>query len=285
MPTSDRLSRFKFIRDDQVTRPTANNVFVPLAFGPVIAVPPTLSVGGKVYAQATADKPQGTEETIGGENVQYVYRLVNQDDAFGGTTTSMFGLEWFSGTGLSTGTSCLPPANTAFSIGGSEASNPYLYNVMINDIQEAVDRWRLLGVDAKAHQAKTIALRLSVALMYVPKANHATVDSALDTALGDWFTTVGFQGRVQMSDLLQVMHNVEGVDNVRFLNGTDYPSYNSANPNDYNVGIQWMANDVVVRSYVDATGRPRDLRFGDNELPVFHSVYKVVKAENSFGVM
>jgi phage-related baseplate assembly protein len=279
LPTPDPLSQFKFMRYDQSGPPTANNVFVPLAFGPVLVVPPTLSIGSQVYAQASAAHPMGTEETIGGENVKYAYLPVAQNDAFGYTTTSMFGIEWYSGTGF------MPPNNTAFSIGGNETGNPYLYNAMINDIQEAVDRWRLLGVDAKVHQAKTIALRLNVALMYLPKANRPTVDAALDTALGDWFTTVGFQGRVQMSDLLQVMHNVEGVDNVRFLHGSDYPTYNPATPNVFAVGTQAMVNGVVIASYVDITGRPTDLRFGDDELPVFHSLYRAVKAENSFGVM
>jgi uncharacterized phage protein gp47/JayE len=275
LPTVDPLSRHKFRRFDE-TPPAIGNVFVPLAFGPIMAVPSTLSVSGQVFGLATAANPMGTEATIGGETVRYAYRVVHQDDAFGYTPTSAFGLEWHNAVGY------LPPDGAVFTVGG-QSTAPYLYNAMVASIQTAVERWRLLGVDARTHQAKLVELRLSLAIMYEPRANQPVVNSEIDRALGEHFVRAGFQGRVQISDLLQIVHNVPGVDNVRFLHGGDHAGYNSAAPNGYTVGVQRMVEGVVTQSFVDATGRPSDLRFGDGELPVFHSAVKVLRAENSFG--
>lgn len=270
---TDTLYRQRFRRTNG-TAPASGNAFVPLAWGPILSVPGTLSIGGSVYALATPEKPLGTVETVGGEEVTYAYRVVHQDDAFGYTPSALFGLEWHA--------AAMPANNAIFTIGGQNTS-PYTFNAMIGSIQEAVDRWRLLGVDAKVHQAKTVELRLSLAIMYDPRANRAAVDTEIDRVLAEAMTGTGFQGRVQVSDLLQVIHNVSGVDNVRFLHGGDHSGYNSAAPNGYTVGIQRMVEGAVAESYVDITGRPKDLRFGDDELPIFHSSIKVVRAENSFG--
>ena len=119
----------------------------------------------------------------------------------------------------------------------------------------------------------------------LPERSPAAVAKEADErveSIADHLTGVGFQGRVQVSDIIQVVHNVNGVDNVRFLHDTDHVGYNPALPNDYDVGIQKVVGGVVVKSYVDSTGRPKDVRLGDNELPVFDSVVIDVRAENSF---
>lgn len=265
--------RQKFRRASGVV-PTAANVFLPFAFGPVLTAPATISVQGVIYALADAAHPMGTTESIDGETVTYAYQVVHDTSAEGLTPYSAFGLEWHAG--------ALPPDNAVFSVGADE-ENPYTYNDMIGSIQEAVDRWRLLGVDARVHQAKTTFLRLNVAIMYSLRANQPLTNQAIDTAVAAYMTAIGFQGRVQVSDLLQVIHNVEGVDNVRFLHGADHPGYLQVNANDFAVAIQQVVNGVVTGTFADSSGRPRDLRFGDNELPVFESCVKVIKAENSFG--
>jgi hypothetical protein len=276
--SNDPLTRRKFIRPDG-TEPSFGSVFIPLAWGPILTVPPTLSIGGQVYAMACPGHPLGSSQVIAGENILYAYYLVHQDDAFGYTSTSMFGLEW-----VNTVIPGFPKVadKTVFTIGGDD-NNPYLYNAMVHDIQAAVEKWRLLGTDAKVHQAKTIQLRMSFAIMYDARVNRTYVDSSVDTALSEYLTSRGFQGRVQVSDLLQVAHNVTGVDNIRFLNATDYPTFTYATRNNFAVGIQKVVQDVVVDSYVDGYGRAQDLRFGDDELPVYYGHVIVVKAENTFG--
>lgn len=275
--TTDRLYRQRFRRSSDVA-PSNDNVFVPLAYGPILTIPSTITIGGTVYGLADSTHAMGTTAVIDSTTINYAYQVVHEDAPFGMTPTSLFGLEWYSGVGF------MPPDDSVFTLGGQEEGD-YTFNSMILDIQLAVDRWRLLGVDAKVHQAKQKALRLSLAIVYDRNANVDVVNTQIDEQVAALMTTIGFQGRVQISDLLQTIHNVPGVDNVRFLHGSDHSGYNSATPNLYDVGVQWVVDDAVVESYVDLTGRPYDLRFGDAELPVLHSVVKVVKAENSFGAM
>lgn len=269
---TDTLYTGNFVAEDD-TNPTANNVFVPLAFGPVLTVPSSLTINGVIYAEATPESPLGSTGTVGGQTVYSAYRIVHQGGAPGYTPTSYFGLEWSS--------AFLPPNDSVFTIGDD---GDYTYNSMVTDIQLAIDRWRLLGVDAKVHAAKQVFLKFNLAIMYSPSVAPETVDTQIDNALATFLLQTDFETSVQVSDILQIVHNVVGVDNVRFLNGTDYGAYNGATPNAYAVGIQRVVAGTVIDSYVDSTGRPMDVHFGDGEVPVFDSTYLVTKAQNSFGV-
>jgi hypothetical protein len=158
---------------------------------------------------------------------------------------------------------------------------------MIKAIQDALEKWRLLTADAQVHQAKLRSLRFNFAIMYSPQFSQDVTNSAIDVALADFLLSTQFQGRLQISDIIQTVHNVQGVDNVRFLRGDDYPGYvfgTGGTPDLYDVGIQLIADGEVISSYVDLdTGRTYDLKFGDDELPIFDSCVKKPKAENSFG--
>lgn len=263
--TGDQYNRLNFVRPDG-TNPTAANVFIPLAWGPIITVPASVVVGGTTYGLATSDHPLGS--VSGG--VTYAYQIVHDDTAFGYASNSLYGLEWNAAT--------LPANNTAFSF-------DYTYNGVPYAIQREIDRWRLITTDAIAHQAKNVYLRFNVAIIYDLAADQTVVNTAIDTALSDYLSKLGIATVVQGSDILQTIHNVSGVDAVRFLNSTDVTSWNSATPNAFHVGIQKIINGTVVQSYVDANGRVKDVFFADNELPVFGDTYISVRAENTYGVM
>lgn len=272
--SGDALYSQKFVRNSG-EHPTVNNAFVPLAYGPIITVPNQMSIGGQVYGLASEEHPLGTEATIGDVSVKFAYRIVHEDSPFGFTATSKCGLEWHA--------SQLPANDSIFTIGGQEDGD-YTFNQMVHDIQLNVDRWRLLGVDAKVHAAKQVQLRLNLAITYNRGVNIEQVDTAIVEAVGNQFTTTGFSGKVQVSDLLQTIHNITGVDNVRFLNGTDFPLWDPGEGTTWNVGIQRIADGEVVEAYVDETGRPRDIFLGDDSIPVLHSIQRVITADNTFGV-
>lgn len=271
---SDTLYNQKFVRNSGA-HPTVNNVMVPLAYGPIITAPNQISIGGQVYGLVTEDHPMGTSATVGDVEVDFAYRIVHQDSPFGFTATSLCGLEWDA--------SMLPAEGAVFTLGGQEDGD-YTYNQMVHDIQLNVDRWRLLGVDAKVHAAKRVELRLNLAVTYNRGLNISQVDTAIMDAVSLLFTGIGFQGRIQVSDILQAVHNVTGVDNVRFLNGTDFPLWDPGEGTTWDVGIQRMADGAVVEAYVDSTGRPHDIFLGDDSIPVLHSINRVVTADNTFGV-
>lgn len=260
--TASALATDKFVRLDD-TRPVANNVFLPLAFGPIIAVPNVLSVNGSSYGRVGGP--------TAGVTYPNAYQVVHDDTPFGYTATSRFGLEWDAAQ--------LPAANAVFTIGGN---GDYIYNEVPRVVQAQIDRWRLVGIDAKTHAAKEIELRFNLAVMYDRSANQAAVNEAIDVAIATHLGRVGLGGVVQASDIENAVHNVAGVDNVRFLSGQDYPDWVYADRNTFNVGIQRVVQGAVVESYVGTDGRVRDIVYGDAEVPVFSSAVKAIKAQNTF---
>jgi uncharacterized phage protein gp47/JayE len=266
--TSGAYNLNNFIRPDG-TKPVSGNVFIPLAYGPIVTVSPTVTINSTTYGLATASKPMGT--VSGG--VTYAYQIVHDNTANGWTPQSQFGLEWHAG--------ALPPNNSVFTLGVDGA---YTYNEVPTSVQTELDSWRLAGTDVRAHQATAVLLQFSFAIMYERISYPPQVNQAINAALSDWLNSLGISAFVQVSDVLQVVHNVPGVDNVRFLNGADYPTWTFATTNNFAVGIQRLTSAGTVQSsLVDTTGRPKDWNFTDSEVPQFGGCVFVQKAANSFG--
>jgi hypothetical protein len=257
-----------FVRPDG-THPVSGNVFIPLAFGPVLTVSPTILIGPTTYGLATVANPLGT--VTGG--VTYAYQIVHDNTASGWTPQSMFGLEWNAAN--------LPANNAVFTVGSDGA---YTYNQVPTSIQREIDSWRLAGTDALAHQAQTVLLRFSLAVMYDRISYPPQVNQAMDAALSGWLNSLGINSQLQVSDAIKVLHGVPGVDNVRFLNGSDWPGFTFGGANSYQVGIQQLSSTGAVQtSYVDSSGRPHDVLFTDSQVPQFGASLYQQKAQNSFG--
>jgi uncharacterized phage protein gp47/JayE len=253
-----------YIRPDG-TNPTVGNIFIPLAYGPIITVPSQISIGATTYGLADAAHPFGT--VAGG--ITYAYQIVHEDNAFGWSPTSRFGLEWYA--------SNQPAANAVFAINAG-----YTYNDVPTAVQREIDRWKLAGTDAKAHQAKRVFLKFNLAIIYDFRVDRTITAQAIDSAISGFLGSLGFDAVVQASDILQVVHNVPGVDAVRFLNGTDISGYVSGTPNLFTVGIQKVVGTTVVQSYVDTNGRAKDVILGDDSVPAFGLTVQVAKAENTW---
>lgn len=266
--SSGTYDRTNFIRPDG-TNPVLSNVFVPLAYGPIVTVSPTVTIGSTTYGLATASKPMGTVE--GG--VTYAYQIVHENTANGWSPQSLFGLEWHAAT--------LPPNNSVFTLGVDGA---YTYNELPTSVQKEIDSWRLAGTDARAHQATSVFMRFSFAIMYDRISYPPQVNQSINAALSEWLNSLGLNANVQVSDVLQVVHNVPGVDNVRFLNGSDYDTFTVGTANDFAVGIQRLTPAGTTQtSYVDANGRAKDVFLLDSEVPQFGGCIFAQKASNSFG--
>lgn len=266
--TSGAMNRTSFVRQDG-TNPVSGNVFLPLAYGPIVTISPTITIGSTTYGLATAAKPMGT--VSGG--VTYAYQIVHDNTADGWSPQSRFGLEWHAG--------ALPPNNSIFTVGVDGA---YTYNEVPTSVQREINSWRLAGIDALAHQATVASLRFSFAIMYDRVAYPPQVDQAISAALSDWLNGLGLNAVVQVSDVLQVVHSVPGVDSIRFLNGSDHSGFTVGTANNYAVGIQRLTPAGTVQtSYLDANGRAKDVFLLDSEVPQFGGAIYVQRAANSFG--
>lgn len=236
--------RFNQENSDVTVNPVANNLFMPLAYGPIVSVPSTISVAGVTY-------------TLGTD-----YWVVHQNDCFGYGPTSLYGLAWAAAKH--------PAAGATFSI-------TYTYNKVAQLLQDAITQWRLVGTDAKAHCGKRIPLKFNLAVVYDRRFDPTAVKTDIDTALAAYLAALGFESAVQASDILNVVHNVAGVNNVRFLTTTD-----SATAYAMQRMSAWTAN-VVTQTYA-TTGRAIDIQFAADQYPVFYSTNIVQKAANTFGV-
>ncbi len=251
--SSGPLDVDKFVRlNSPGTNPVVGNVFVRLAYGPILAFPNSLTVAGTTYLEGTD------------------YWVVHDDTAFGYGPTSLFGLEWL-GTHV-------PPENAAITLSGASA---YTYNRVPRDAEDRVRRWRLVGTDARVHAAKQVYLRVNLAVMFDYSFDREQVTTDVERALAQFFDGAGFDAKIQASDILQTVHNVFGVDNVRFLTSDEPITVGK-------YAIERVSDDGDRISYVTAGSAPAraaDLYLGDNEIPVLHTVNLVAKAANTYGVL
>lgn len=223
--------------------PPANNIFVPLAFGPILSVPATLVIAGTTY------------------NLGSDYWITQREDAFGMSPRSLYGLAWQ--------TTRVPANGAAFSIS-------YTYNRVARDVQENIEQWRLVGTDALAHCGLQRLIRFHLAVVYNRQYDSSAVNTNINTALTELCASLGFSASLQVSDVLQTVHNVPGVDNVRFLTSTDDAvSYAMTEMS------PWAANTQI--GLYASGGRAADASFGDAHYPVFHSTRIIAKAANTFG--
>lgn len=238
----------RFRRTDN-TPPEAGNYFLALAFAPVLdpALDNEIVVGPNTYV----------------EGVDFF--LVNDVSDRGGAPESLSGIEWVSD--ANGATSDVPSDGASFVV-------TYIYNAVPRDVQVRLREWRLVTQDVWVHQAKTLLLNFHLAIMLERGFTQAMVEPTIEAAVSEVTARVGFNGVLQVSDLLSAVHDVPGVDAVRFINDTDDLT---------DFAIQQVATDgtTVISTYED-NGRATDIYTGDDEVVAMNNVFITVKAQNTW---
>lgn len=229
----------------------SGNKFIQLAWGPIVEFPEILTINGEEYVRDTD------------------FWVVHEDSAFGWSPRSRFGLEFDSGN--------VPPFNAQISLAGSSGSG-YFFNRLPWDVEARARKWKLVTSDLMVHQARPFHVLFNFAVMYAPNYERGVVQSGIDAALSTWMVSQGFQSVIQVSDILSVAHNVNGVDNIRFLVDGERALEDDAD----SWGIQ-VVNEAGI--HIDHLGstRPEDRVLEDSQIPVLYDVRYVTKAQNSFG--
>jgi uncharacterized phage protein gp47/JayE len=226
--------------------PAVNDVFVPLAYGPILSIPSSIVVGGFTY-------------TIGTD-----YDIVHQDDAFGYSTTSQFGLVF----------KMASAQNTAHPIANNSTWNmTYTFNQVPLLVSQNLANWRLVGTDAQIHAGKIAYMQLNFAIVYSPNYSPSSVNTAVNNAISAWMANLGFNSALQVSDIHNVASNVPGVDNIRLTNSVD---------NSTTYGIQQVQSTGSLITTFNISGRPNDVYFDDRTYPVLYNINYTVKARNTF---
>ena len=103
--------------------------------------------------------------------------------------------------------------------------------------------------------------------------------SEITKTLSEFIDTLGFRNVLQASDVLNVAHNVAGVDSIRFLTDVDDSAH---------FAIERVSSAGTLRYRYASTTTPKravDVKLGDGEIAVLDQVVLKVRAQNSFGTV
>lgn len=249
------LNRDNFQRID-ASKPMAGNYFITLSMSPVIdpSSADTIIIGGVTY----------------NEGIDYF--LVNDATRTGGAPGSLSGVEFLSTANGQT--KAIPADGLTFQV-------DYIFNAIPRDVETAIREWRLITTDVRVHQAKPVYLDLHFALMYSTGYSEASVRPNLEGNLATYIAGLGFNAVVQVSDLLEVAHQTQGIDAVRFLTSSD-------NATAYAIQKVSAADTLLITYATNVAGQIRrafDVQVSDDEYPTLNSVTMVTKARNTFGAV
>lgn len=199
--SGNRFNISKFIRSGQIdVHPRAGNLYSVLLWQPVSYLPSSIVIGLETYYLDTH------------------YWLVKSLD-LEGTVRSRDGIEWAANVkgelasdtdGIFTGRTLLENTEAHITI------NKYMFDENVVSIQSAIEKVRPVTTDVLVHKAKSRYFKFDVTIMYNSGVNIASVDSAISAQLSDVMSDKYFGTTIQLSDVLQAIHNVGGVDNVRW---------------------------------------------------------------------
>ena len=215
-----------------------------LGRGPIVTFPETLLIKDA----DTGDTPGNTISYKDRED----FALVRFKDDYLGSARGTYGIEWITKH---------PKVGTLMTI-------DYEYNRLPAVLDAIIAEKRQVTSDPLVRVANHVQFKVFIVVMYVSGFDPATVDSEIRARLADWFASLDFGSWIQMADIAQVVHNVQGVDNVRLRDvSIDGPGSWS---------VAKMENDEVT------WGTVTDFKLRDDELPVFHSLQADRRSYNTY---
>jgi uncharacterized phage protein gp47/JayE len=216
-------------RDGEPTkRPLEGNILTTLFSLPVLGIPAQITIGTSKYYRGVH------------------YWLVHDVSGYGGTIRARDGIEWSATIPADLGgpeegvpTKAKPePEYTGVRFSERESPEtieiePYFYDQNIEDLQAALESSRQITTDVLAHKARIRYFKLDITVVYAPQATPSTVNNAIHEAIETFFADQFFGSVIRLSDLLAQIHNVAGVQNVRWSNDV---------PNDPNLVRVWQTD-------------------------------------------
>lgn len=194
-------------------RPLLGNLLMPLFWEPVTELPDQIVVGTSTYNK--------------GEH----YWAVQDTSNLLGTVRARNGIEWSTKVfGKLSGDSSGDPSNytgkiitdtTGDPVGGQPVEiDNYSYDKNIVDLQGALEGAKQVTTDVLAHKARIRWFKLDITVMYSPGASVVDTNQNVRNSVDTFLRGQYFGSAIQLSDLLQIIHEVPGIDNVRWTSDT-----------------------------------------------------------------
>ena len=218
--------------------PSTINRLQWLMWQPTTALPGTITIGANTYTLNTH------------------YWLIRDTTLTKGSRRARNGIEWDSTV------MAVVTAGTPFQI-------DYTFNRLPITLNELMEDHKQITTDVLVHSALDRFYRIALTIMYSAGFSKIAVDQAVTTALIDFLEKQTFGAVIQISDILEIAHQVPGVDNVRITTQVE---------SNTTYGIQEIAADgVTVLSTTTL-----DFTLPDSDLPVLYDVVAIAKSQNTW---
>lgn len=197
------------------SQPEPSNLLSPLFWQPMTTLPDNILVGDNTYYKAnfynTGDSQYYNDPEF---SIQANYYEIIDVTELYGSVRARNGIEWdINVAGVPTGDAS-PTIVNAESVTTYNLS--YFYDENVADLQALVEQNKQITTDVLVHQAQPVYLKLYITVAYSPGADISGTNFAITQQLANFYSTQYYGAAIQLSDLLQQVHNTPGVDNVRF---------------------------------------------------------------------
>lgn len=205
--------------------PSSTNRFMRLGSVPVVSFPSTITVGPMVYTMGTH------------------YYLLKDTTLTAGSKYETSGIEWE------------PDGPTD----GTELTLNYIYNRAPELLTAVINSGKQITTDVMVHQADYQYLVPCLTVEYDRSYDIATVNSAINNRLQNYFQTMGFGSWVLMSNMCLAVQQVFGVANVYLT------PYAESDHTHYGVMVYDNSDDPLPSGAPEAA----DFKLKDSVLPKF----------------
>ena len=228
---------------DPQKRPIIGNILTPLFWQPVMDLPDSIIVGDNTYLKNvhywTIEDVSGISGSVRSRGgIEWAHDIKGKDIADNTTDPSQF-------------TGVLIWDSTGDPVGGQpiEVDN-YTYDKNIVDLQTSLNGAKQVTTDVLARKSKQRYFKLDLTIMYSPGASVIDTNASISAAVDTFLKSLYFGSAVQLSDLLQVVHNVSGVDNVRWTSDSPAASIATSAQTDF---VRMVETDINGKPLLNVT--------------------------------
>lgn len=183
------------------------------------------------------------------------YWQIRDVSKYMGSKNAQDGIEWTSSAAANIG------ATTTYTLS-------YTFNKLPIILNELMDLYKQITSDVLVHTARLRYFIINLIVMYTPGFVKSDVDNAISLSLTNFMQSQQFGSIIQISDILELAHEVSGVDNIRLATTGD--------------GVPYGIQEVTAMGTPLGLPLVNDFELQDSDLPILDSVVTTQKSQNTW---